>query len=139
LRREALKSARCKKIFEETASDSEVDRPQLDIALEQMSKGDMLVAWKLDRLARSMKQLIEIVTKLGAKGILLRSLNDKIDTSSGMGPFTFHIFGALAEFERSLMRERTNVGLQAARAQGRKGGRPKSLSADAERVQGAIY
>ncbi len=130
LQRDALKREGCERIFEETASGGKVDRSELLRALDQMRKGDTLVVWKLDRLARSMKQLIETVALLEAQGVQFRSLTEKIDTGTAGGRFTFHIFGALAEFERSLIRERTNAGLQAARARGRNGGRRKSMSAD---------
>jgi DNA invertase Pin-like site-specific DNA recombinase len=130
LQRDALKRAGCEKIFEETASGAKVDRPQLARALEHMRKGDTLVVWKLDRLARSMKQLIETVGRLEAAGVKFRSITENVGTDSAGGRFVFHIFGALAEFERSLIRERTQAGLNAARARGRKGGRPKAMSAD---------
>ena len=92
-----------------------------------MRPGDTLVVWRLDRLGRSLKHLIEIVTKLEERGIGLQSLQESIDTTTSGGRLVFHIFGALAEFERNLIRERTQAGLQAARARGRKGGRPKAL------------
>ncbi len=95
-----------------------------------MRKGDTLVVWKLDRLARSMKQLIETVGQLEAAGVKFRSITENLGTDLAGGRFVFHVFGALAEFERSLIRERTHAGLQAARARGRKGGRPKSMTAE---------
>ena len=128
LQRDALKREGCERIFEEKASGGRVDRPQLARALDQMRKGDVLVVWKLDRLARSMKQLIETVSALEASGVQLRSLTERIDTTTPGGKLTFHIFGAMAEFERSLIRERTMAGLHAARARGRLGGRPASMS-----------
>jgi len=130
LQRDVLRREGCERIFEETASGGKVDRPELARVLEQMRQGDTLVVSKLDRLARSMKQLIEIVTALKANGVEFRSLTDSIDSGTAAGQFTFHIFGALAEFERSLIRERTKAGLDAARACGRRGGRPPKLSAD---------
>ncbi len=99
-----------------------------------MRKRDTLVVWKLDRLARSMKQLVETVAQLEAEGVKFRSITENIGTDSAGGRFVFHIFGALAEFERSLIRERTNAGLKVARARGRKGGRPKSMTADDVRI-----
>lgn len=123
----ALKKAGCKKIFEETASGAQRDRPQLAAALEYMREGDTLMVWRLDRLARSLKQLIETVETFDQRGANLHSLNEKIDTATPSGKLVFHVFGALAEFERGLIRERTIAGLAAARANGRVGGRPKSL------------
>ena len=99
-----------------------------------MRKRDTLVVWKLDRLARSMKQLVETVAQLEAEGVKFRSITENIGTDSAGGRFVFHIFGALAEFERSLIRERTNAGLKVARARGRKGGRPESMTADDVRI-----
>ena len=123
----ALKDAGCSMIFEEQASGAQRDRPQLEAALRYIRAGDTLVVWKLDRLARSLKQLIETVEDLEGREIGFMSLTEKIDTTSAGGKLIFHIFGGLAEFERSLIRERTNAGLAAARAKGRVGGRPKSL------------
>lgn len=128
LQRRALKEAGCKKIFEEKASGAQRDRPQLAAALEYMREGDTLVVWKLDRLARSLKQLIETVETFDQRGTHLLSLTEKIDTSTPSGRLVFHVFGALAEFERGLIRERTLAGLASARARGRIGGRPKSVS-----------
>lgn len=101
--------------------------------------GDTVVVWRLDRLSRSLKDLIEMVTLLESKCIGLKSLQEAIDTSSSSGKLIFHIFGALAEFERNLIRERTNAGLQAARARGRKGGRPKSLNKDKQALAVKLY
>lgn len=131
----ALKKAGCKKIFEETASGAQRDRPQLAAALDYMREGDTLVVWRLDRLARSLKQLIDTVETFDQRGTNLHSLNEKIDTGTPSGRLVFHVFGALAEFERGLIRERTIAGLAAARANGRVGGRPKSL--DARRMKAA--
>jgi DNA invertase Pin-like site-specific DNA recombinase len=130
LQRDALRQAGCERIFEEAASGAKENRPELAKALDHMRKGDTLVVWKLDRLARSMKQLIETVAQLEAAGVKFRSITENLGTDSAGGRFVFHIFGALAEFERSLIRERTNAGLKAARARGRKGGRPKSMTAE---------
>ncbi|WP_430430858.1 recombinase family protein [Oceanicaulis sp.] len=128
LQRVSLREAGCEKIFEETASGAQRDRPQLAAALNYMREGDTLVVWKLDRLARSLKQLIETVERLDDSRVGFRSLTENIDTTTPGGKLIFHIFGALAEFERSMIRERTVAGLAAARAQGRVGGRPKALS-----------
>jgi len=130
LQLDALTSAGCEKVFEEKASGAQRDRPQLIAAIDYMRSGDTLVVWKLDRLARSMKQLIETVEGLDGRGIGFRSLTEAIDTTTPGGKLVFHIFGALAEFERSIIRERTNAGLKAARDRGRLGGRPPALSAD---------
>lgn len=127
LQLDALKGAGCERIFEEKASGAQRDRPQLKAALDYMRAGDTLVVWKLDRLARSMKQLIETVEGLEGQGIGFRSLTEAIDTTTPGGRLVFHIFGALAEFERSIIRERTRAGLDAARARGRRGGRPPKL------------
>ena len=128
LQRQALKAAGCERIFEEAASGAKADRPQLARVLDHMRAGDTLVVWKLDRLARSLQQLIETVAALDGKQVQLRSLTEQIDTSTPSGRLTFHIFSALAEFERSLIRERTLAGLAAARAAGRTGGRPRKLT-----------
>ena len=124
---EALNGAGCKKIFTEKASGAQRDRPQLIAALDYMRLEDTLVVWKLDRLARSLKQLIETVEKLEAQEMGFRSLTEAIDTTTSGGRLIFHIFASLAEFERSIIRERTIAGLEAARKLGRRGGRPKSL------------
>ncbi len=130
LQLDALRKAGCERIFSDKASGAQRDRPELSAALSYMrdGAGDVLVVWKLDRLARSLKQLIETVEDLGTRGIGFRSLTEAIDTTSAGGRLTFHIFGAMAEFERSIIRERTRAGLDAARARGRKGGRPPALS-----------
>lgn len=130
LQLDALKAAGCEKVFTEKASGAQRERPQLQAALDYMREGDTLVIWKLDRLARSLKQLIETVEALAARGIGLRSLTEAIDTTTSGGKLIFHIFGALAEFERGVIRERTRAGLEAARARGRTGGRPPALSPD---------
>jgi len=127
LQLDALKRACCKKVFQEKVSSSKEARPQLQAALDYLREGDTLVVWKLDRLARSMKQLIEAVDLLKSRGIGFRSLTEAIDTTSAAGELFFHIFGALAQFERSIIRERTNAGIKAALARGRKGGRPQKF------------
>ncbi|AGI10509.1 recombinase family protein (plasmid) [Xanthomonas citri pv. citri] len=129
LQLDALTAADCEKVFTEKASGAQRDRPELAAALSYMRAGDSLVVWKLDRLARSLPQLIETVATLEDQGIGFRSLTEVIDTTTAGGKLIFHIFGALAEFERSVIRERTRAGLKAARDRGRKGGRPPALSA----------
>lgn len=129
MQRVALLNAGCDRVFEETASGAQRDRPELAAALGYMREGDTLVVWKLDRLARSVKQLIETVEGLEARGVGFRSMTENIDTTSSGGKLVFHLFAALAEFERGLIRERTLAGLASARAQGRTGGRPRSLAA----------
>ncbi|MBC6445141.1 MAG: recombinase family protein [Alphaproteobacteria bacterium GM202ARS2] len=128
LQRDALKAAGCERVFVEKASGAQRDRPELKAAIDYMRDGDTLVVWKLDRLARSLKQLIETVENLGQRGIGLRSITESIDTGTSGGKLIFHVFGALAEFERSVIRERTQAGLKAARARGRVGGRPAVLN-----------
>jgi DNA invertase Pin-like site-specific DNA recombinase len=127
---DALKAVGCERLFVEKASGASRDRPELKAALDYVRDGDTLVVWKLDRLARSLKQLIETVSMLEGRGIGLRSLTEAIDTTTAGGRLIFHIFGALAEFERTVIRERTKAGLSAARARGRVGGRPAKLSGD---------
>jgi len=127
---DALKKAGCERIFEEKTSGAKRDRPELNAALDYIREGDTIVVWKLDRLARSLKQLIETVEDLESRGIGLKSLTENIDTGTSGGRLVFHIFGTLAEFERSIIRERTVAGLAAARARGRVGGRPKALTED---------
>lgn len=129
LQTDALEAAGCKRIFIETVSGSQRDRPELQCALDYIRPGDTLIVWKLDRLARSMRQLIDTVEMLQSGGIGFRSLTESIDTTTAGGMLVFHIFGALAQFERAMIRERTEAGLRAARARGRKGGRPCSLTA----------
>jgi DNA invertase Pin-like site-specific DNA recombinase len=130
LQRDALAEAGCGKIFTEQMSGAVADRPALHDALGYARSGDTLVVWKLDRLARSMKQLIETVETLRIRGIGLRSLTEALDTTTAQGLLVFHMFSALAEFERSLIRERTRAGLAAARRIGRTGGRPPKLTDD---------
>jgi DNA invertase Pin-like site-specific DNA recombinase len=130
LQRDALTEAGCAKIFTEQMSGAVTDRPVLHDALEFARSGDTLIVWKLDRLARSMKQLIETVENLRVRGIGFRSLTEALDTTTAQGRLVFHMFGALAEFERSLIRERTQAGLAAARRLGRRGGRPPKLTED---------
>lgn len=130
LQHDALLQAGCEKIFTEKASGTQRDRPQLQAAFDYMRPNDALVVWKLDRLARSLKQLIETIEILEEEKMGFRSLTEAIDTTTSGGRLIFHIFGALAEFERSIIKERTKAGRSAARAKGRFGGRPPSLSED---------
>ena len=129
LQRDALREAGCERIFEDTAGGAD-ERPNLEQALSHLRSGDTLVVWRLDRLGRSLKDLIARAEELRSESIGLKSLKEAIDTDSPTGQLVFHIFGALAEFERALIRERTQAGLQAARARGRKGGRRKRLDRD---------
>lgn len=128
LQHDALKRAGCEKLFSDIASGAKATRPQLEQALSHAREGDTLVVWKLDRLGRSLRHLIDTVQALSERGIGFRSLQESIDTTTPGGKLVFHVFGALAEFERDLVKERTNAGLASARARGRKGGRPKALS-----------
>jgi len=127
LQNDALTAAGCEKVVTDTVSGVAATRPGLNEALEYARKGDTLVVWRLDRLGRSLKDLIETVNALHARGIGFKSLQEQIDTTTSGGKLVFHVFGALAEFEREVIRERTQAGLQAARARGRKGGRPPSM------------
>ena len=129
LQLDALNTAGCVRVFEETASGAQRDRPQLAAALDWVRAGDTLVVWKLDRLARSTKQLIETVEDLARRGIDFRCLTQDIDTTTAGGRLVFTIFSAIAEFEREIIQERTRAGLDAARARGRRGGRPPALKA----------
>lgn len=127
LQTDALEKAGCEKVFHDQISGASTKRAGLDEALTYLREGDTLVVWRLDRLGRSLKHLIEMINLLDDQGIGFQSLQESIDTTTSGGKLIFHIFGALAEFERNLIRERTQAGLAAARARGRKGGRPKSL------------
>lgn len=123
LQTDALRDAGCERIFEDVASGAKTDRPGLTEALAFLREGDMLVVWRLDRLGRSLKHLIETVGALDERGIGFQSLTENIDTTTSGGRLVFHLFGALGQFERDLIRERTKAGLKAAAARGRKGGR----------------
>ncbi len=127
LQKDALKKAGCEKTFVDEISGSVATRPGLEKALEVLREKDVLVVWRLDRLGRSLKNLIELIGELEQRGVCFQSLQESMDTSSSGGKLIFHVFGALAEFERNLIKERTVAGLEAARARGRKGGRPKAL------------
>lgn len=129
LQLDALNRAGCDKVFTDTASGANAARPGLDQALSHAREGDTLVVWKLDRLGRSIRHLIDTIKDLDGRKVGFKSLQEAIDTTTPGGKLVFHVIAALAEFERDLIRERTNAGLSSARARGRKGGRPKSLSA----------
>lgn len=128
LQRDALTNAGCERLFEDRMTGTKKDRPGLTEALAFARPGDTITVWRLDRLARSLKDLLQIVADLEERGVGLRSLTESIDTSSSGGRLIFSIFGAIGEFERNLIRERTIAGLDAARRRGRAGGRPKALS-----------
>jgi DNA invertase Pin-like site-specific DNA recombinase len=142
LQQDALEQAGCERVFADTISGAKWTAPEragLTAALEFMRSGDTLVVWKLDRLGRSLKQLIETVTSLQERGIGFRSLTEQIDTTSSGGKLIFHVFGARAEFERDLIQERTRAGLAAARARGRHGGRPRALNEKKLKLLQALY
>ena len=127
LQEDAMSHEQCERIFTDIMSGKRFDRPEFLRMLDMARPGDMIVVWRLDRLGRSLKQLIETVTLLGEQGIELRSLKENIDTTTSTGKLMFHIIGAMAEFERDVISERTQAGLEAARARGRRGGRPKAI------------
>lgn len=135
LQQDALMRAGCERVFTDVASGALAERPGLAAALAFLRPGDTLAVWKLDRLGRSLPHLIDCVTQLRTKDIGFRRLRESLDTTSG-GKLVFHVFAALAEFERDLLRERTRAGLAAARARGRKGGRPRVM--DARKVAMAL-
>jgi DNA invertase Pin-like site-specific DNA recombinase len=134
---DALEHAGCYRVFTETASGARTDRPTLQQLLDQLRPGDTLVVWKLDRLGRSLRHLVDTVTGLAERGIGFRSLQEAIDTTTPGGKLVFHVFAALAEFERDLVRERTSAGLAAAR--GRHGGRPSVMTAHKLQVARDMY
>jgi DNA invertase Pin-like site-specific DNA recombinase len=127
LQEDALKAAGCTKVYADKTGGTQAERPGLEGALADLRPGDALVVWKLDRLGRSLPHLIATVTDLSHRGVGFRSVREALDTTTSGGKLTFHVFGALAEFERDLIRERTLAGLAAARARGRAGGRPRNL------------
>lgn len=127
LQRDALALTGCDAVYEETMSGKSVDRPELGHCLKALRSGDTLVVWRLDRLGRSLPDLVGIVSRLEQEGVGFESINERIETTSAAGKLIFHVFAALAEFERNLIRERTRAGLAAARARGRKGGRKPAL------------
>ncbi len=134
-----LTAAGCCKVWTDHASGALDRRPQLDEVLEQLRPGDTLVVWRLDRLGRSLRHLIEVVTGLDERGVGFRSLRESIDTTTAGGRLVFHLFGALAQFEREIIRDRTVAGLTAARARGRVGGRPFKLSVEQRRQARRMY
>jgi DNA invertase Pin-like site-specific DNA recombinase len=136
---DALQRAGCYRVFTETASGARSDRPTLAQVLDQLRPGDTLVVWKLDRLGRSLRHLVDTVTGLAERAIGFRSLQEAIDTTTPGGKLVFHVFAALAEFERDLVRERTSAGLAAARARGRQGGRPSVMTTHKVRVAQQMY
>lgn len=128
LQRDALTAAGCERIYEDVVSGSREQRPGLERALEMLRRGDTFVVWKLDRLGRSVKQLVDLVAGLEARGVQFRSLTDGIDTGGPAGRFFFHVMASLAQMERELIVERTRAGLEAARRQGRRGGRKRKMT-----------
>src|SRR3954468_1444932 len=139
LQHDALTKAGCTKIFTDTASGAQAEREGLTDALSYVRAGDTLVVWKLDRLWRSLKNLITRITELNDRKIGFKSLTEQIDTTTSGGKLIFHIFGALAEFERDIIRERTNAGLEAARTRGKLGGRPMALSPEKIKLARKLY
>src|SRR6266568_4957227 len=139
LQKDALEKMGCSKIFTDTASGAKAERKGLEETLQYLREGDTLVVWRLDRLGRSLKHLIETITKLNNRKIGFKSIQENIDTTTSGGKLVFHIFGALAEFERGIIKERTQAGLQAARARGRLGGRPKALNLKKASIALALY
>lgn len=131
LQKDALLEEGCKIIFEEKVSGAKSDRPELRKMVEQLREGDVIIIWKLDRLGRSLRDLVNLINEIQDKGAGLKSLNDSVDTTTPQGKLTFHLFACLAEFERDIISERTKAGLESARARGRKGGRPRGLSKEA--------
>ncbi|MFC0167749.1 recombinase family protein [Pseudoduganella danionis] len=134
LQRDALAKAAVECVYEEKASGKSADRPELAHCLRALRDGDTLVVWRLDRLGRNLKDLVQIVTDIEMRGVKFKSLTESIDTSGPTGKLVFHMFAALAQFERELVRERTLAGLAAARARGRRGGRPQLLSDGKQRI-----
>ncbi len=129
LQKDALKRAKCGEIYEEQATGKNTSRPQLEACIKSLREGDTLIVWRLDRLGRNLTDLVALVAEFERRKINFESLTEKIETLSPAGRLVFHVFAALAEFERNLIRERTVAGLKAARARGRMGGRPAKLSA----------
>jgi len=136
---DALNAAGCYRVYIDVISGSLDSRPELDKLLDQIRPGDTLVVWRLDRLGRSIRHLIDQLHVLAERGVGFRSLQETIDTTSPGGRLVFHVFAALAEFERDLIKDRTNAGLTAARARGRTGGRPSALSADKVKTAKKMY
>jgi len=134
LQTDALEQAGCEKVFKDVMSGATSERPGLQAALNHLRAGDTLVVWRLDRLGRTLKQLIATVTDLSDQGVGFKSLQESMDTTTSGGKLIFHVFASLAEFERDVIRERTKAGLQAARARGRRGGKPSLQSRDPKKV-----
>ena len=142
LQKDALKNAECEKIYVDKKTGSHINRDGLEKAIEMLRAGDTLVVWRLDRLARSLKHLkhlIELITQLEERKVGFKSLTESIDTTTSSGKLIFHIFGALAEFERGVIADRTLAGLAAARARGRLGGRPPKLSTKQQKHAVKLY
>ena len=139
LQRNALERAGCDRILTDVASGARAYRPELDHMLDLLREGDTVVVWKLDRLGRSMRNLVDLMATFDERGVRLRSLTESMDTSTPGGALVFNIFGSLAQFERDLIRERTRAGLEAARARGRKGGRPAKLDGKQVREVRRLY
>ncbi len=142
LQKDALKKAGCEKIYSEQISGTKTDRTKLNEMIEHIRQGDVIIVWKLDRLGRSLRDLVNLVSKFQDLGVGFKSLHDNIDTTTPTGKLTFHLFAALAEFERDIISERTKAGLASARARGRRGGRPKGLSKkalDKARLAESLY
>lgn len=136
---DALAEAGCAKVFYDQVSGAKKERPGLNDLLSYLRPGDTLVVWKLDRLGRSLKHLIDLVMELNERGVMFKSLQDGIDTATPTGQFFFHITGAFAELERNLIRERTMAGLKAARARGRLGGRPRVIKDEKLKMAKKLY
>jgi DNA invertase Pin-like site-specific DNA recombinase len=136
---DALTAAGCYRVFTETASGARTNRLTLEQVLDQLRPGDTLVVWKLDRLGRSLRHLVDTIAELAEREIGFRSLQEAIDTTTPGGKLVFHVFAALAEFERDLIRERTAAGLAAARVRGRRGGRPSVMTAHKLQVARELY
>jgi DNA invertase Pin-like site-specific DNA recombinase len=142
LQHDALTGAGCTRTFTDAASGTKTDRPQMDAALDYLRPGDVLVVWQLDRLGRNMRHLIDTVTAMHERGIQFRSLRENVDTTTASGKLTFHLFAALAEFERDLLCERTAAGLAAItarRARGRQGGRPRKMTPEKITIARQMY
>src|SRR3954468_21066099 len=139
LQLDALKKAGCEKLYTDTASGVKAEREGLEEALDYVRESDILVVWRLDRLGRSLRHLIDTITILNNRKVGFRSITENIDTTTSGGKLVFHIFGALAEFERDIIRERTNAGLEAARSRGKFGGRPKALSSEKIKLAKRLY
>ncbi len=136
---DALTKEGCKQIFEEKMSGAKKERPELERCLELLREGDTLVVTKLDRLGRTVRQLVELIETFKTRGIHFKCLDDPIDTTSSTGTFFFHVMGAFAELEKNMIRERTSVGLSAARKRGRTGGRPETISRDKKEEAYRMY